>query len=289
MLTMKTIVDVGVVCLNLLLMVVVGMEVEAKHLRLVFKKKGLLTMILATQVVILPAIGYALIKIMNMPPDLNAGILLLAACPVGDIANFYVVLARANVVLSVVMSVSSIVLSMVTTTFIFHIYSYLLQEKFVFDVPMQKIILRLLLIMVFPLFVGMVIRNFKSKFVENYSNILRNICIVGLVGLVIYIILSQHERLAVEWQHTAIASGIFIVLSMAVGLAFAKSLGMDVSSVVTTGILFPVRNVALAIVIAITLLSHVEYTVFAVVYFLIEVPLLLSATLVYRIWWSRRD
>lgn len=286
---MKTIVDVGVVCLNLLLMVVVGMEVEAKHLRLVFKKKGLLTMILATQVVILPAIGYALIKIMNMPPDLNAGILLLAACPVGDIANFYVVLARANVVLSVVMSVSSIVLSMVTTTFIFHIYSYLLQEKFVFDVPMQKIILRLLLIMVFPLFVGMVIRNFKSKFVENYSNILRNICIVGLVGLVIYIILSQHERLAVEWQHTAIASGIFIVLSMAVGLAFAKSLGMDVSSVVTTGILFPVRNVALAIVIAITLLSHVEYTVFAVVYFLIEVPLLLSATLVYRIWWSRRD
>jgi len=39
--------------------------------------------------------------IMALPPHMSAGILLVAACPVGDIANFYNLLARANVALSV--------------------------------------------------------------------------------------------------------------------------------------------------------------------------------------------
>jgi ACR3 family arsenite efflux pump ArsB len=53
--------------------------------------------------------------------------------------------------------------------------------------------------------------------------------------------------------------------------------------------LFPVRNVSLAMVIAITLLNHVEYTVFAVVYFLVEVPLLMAAIAAYRWWFYQRD
>ena len=44
----------------------------------------------------------------------------------------------------------------------------------------------------------------------------------------------------------------------------------------TVGIGFAVRNVALASAVAITLLNHVEYAWFAVVYFLTEVPLLLG-------------
>jgi bile acid:Na+ symporter, BASS family len=282
--SMKLVIDIGVVCLNLLLMVVVGMELEGQHFRMVFKKKGLLIVILIAQVVLLPVIGYALTKVMNIPPYLNAGILLLAACPVGDIANFYVLLARANVAYSIVVSVLSVILSLVTMTFIFHIYSYLLQEQFIFAIPMPTVIVRLLLILVLPLLAGMGLRHFKPNFVEKYSSMLRTTCLVGLVGLIIYVVLSQHERLASEWQNTAITSGAFIVLSMAVGLAFAGSLGMDVKSVVATGILFPVRNVVLAMVIAITFLNHVEYTVFAVVYFLVEVPLVITAIAVCRRW-----
>jgi len=260
------------------------MEVEGQHFRMVLKNKGLLIITLAAQVVFLPAIGYTLSKTMEMSPYLNAGILLLAACPVGDIANFYVLLARANVVLSIVVSVLSVILSMITMTFIFHIYSFLLHEQFVFAIPMPTIIVRLLLILVLPLLAGMGIRHFKPYFVERYSKIMRTICLVGLLGLIIYIVMSQHERLASEWQNTAIASGVFIVLSMAVGLAIGKSLGMDVSSVFATGMLFPVRNVSLAMVIAITLLNHIEYTVFAVVYFLVEVPLLLASVIIFRRW-----
>ncbi len=50
----------------------------------------------------------------------------------------------------------------------------------------------------------------------------------------------------------------------------------------TVGVLFAVRNVALASAVAITLLNRIEYAVFAVVYFLTEVPLLLGVVAVFR-------
>ena len=50
----------------------------------------------------------------------------------------------------------------------------------------------------------------------------------------------------------------------------------------TMGMIFAVRNVALASAIAITLLNRVDYAVFAPVYFLVEVPLLLGTVTIYR-------
>ena len=50
----------------------------------------------------------------------------------------------------------------------------------------------------------------------------------------------------------------------------------------TVEIGFAVRNVALASAVAITLLNHVEYAVFAVVYLLTEVPLLFGVVAVFR-------
>ena len=46
--------------------------------------------------------------------------------------------------------------------------------------------------------------------------------------------------------------------------------------------------VSLALVIAIALMGRVEYAVFAVVYFLTQVPLMLVAVMAYRRLWSPR-
>jgi predicted Na+-dependent transporter len=68
------------------------------------------------------------------------------------------------------------------------------------------------------------------------------------------------------------------------GLAFGRLLRLWKGDGVTVGIGFAVRNVALAMAIAVTILNRIEYAVFAVVYFLTEVPLLLGAVTVYRMW-----
>jgi hypothetical protein len=73
------------------------MVLEGRHFREVMRRKGALVLIVVAQAVVLPALGFLLTRAMALPLDLSAGILLLAACPVGDIASVYTLLARANV------------------------------------------------------------------------------------------------------------------------------------------------------------------------------------------------
>src|SRR4051812_632804 len=93
---MKAVVDVGVFVVTVLMMVTVGMELQPRHFREVPRLKWFVCFLLVAPMLILPALALLLIRILALPPYLSAGILLIAACPVGDIANFYVLLARAN-------------------------------------------------------------------------------------------------------------------------------------------------------------------------------------------------
>ena len=81
-----------------------------------------------------------------------------------------------------------------------------------------------------------------------------------------------------------VVAAVFMGLALLAGLALARFLRLSKEDSVTVGIGFAVRNVALASAVAITLLNHVEYAVFAVVYFLTEVPLLLGVVAVFRCW-----
>jgi len=65
---MKGILDVGVVCVLVLMMGAVGMGLEGRHFREVLRRKGTLVLILLAQAVVLPALGFLLTRAMALPP-----------------------------------------------------------------------------------------------------------------------------------------------------------------------------------------------------------------------------
>jgi BASS family bile acid:Na+ symporter len=283
---MRTILDVGVVCVTVMMMGAVGMELEGRQFREVARRKGTLVLTLAVQAVVLPALGFLLIRVMALPAHISAGILLVAACPVGDIANFYTLLARANVPFSVTVNTLSILLSVATMAVTFEAYGLVLGEHFVFAVPTPTLILRLTLMVVLPVLAGMAIRRFRPEFVARHARTLRGAVLGGIASLLGYVMFNQRDRLAADWQHTAAAAAAFMMLALLAGLAVGRTLRLPAGEGVTVGILFAVRNVALASAIAITLLHRIEYAVFAAVYFVTEVPLLLGVVAGYRRWWA---
>lgn len=54
-----------------------------------------------SQFILLPALTFGLVLILNPPPTIAMGMILIAACPGGNISNFISSLAKANVALSV--------------------------------------------------------------------------------------------------------------------------------------------------------------------------------------------
>jgi BASS family bile acid:Na+ symporter len=278
----KTILDIGVLLVSVLLMITVGMELAPQHFSDVAKRKGILICLFAGQVVVLPLLGVILVRLLSLPPHISAGILLLAACPVGDIANFYTLLARGNIALSVTMNTITCLMSMLTMALVFAAYDLLWREQFVYAVPAPALVLRLTLMVAVPVLAGMMIRRFKPRWTVRYANLLRNASIVGIGFLLVYVMVTQHTLLKTDWQLTAISSTAFMGLALLLGAGFGWLLGLSAGDTLTVGIVYAVRNVGLAMAIAVTLLNQVEYAVFAVVYFLTEVPLLLGVAAVYR-------
>ncbi len=277
------ILDVGVFAATVLLMVTVGTELQIRQFaELVHLRKRVLFSVLFFPLVVLPVFGYFLTRMLALPAHLAAGILLLAACPVGDIANFYVLLARGNLALTVTMNTLTCLLAALTMGAVFWVYEHCLPTPFEFAVPPETLVIRMTLMAALPVLAGISLRRFAPKFVERRANTLRNISFAGIGFVLIYIFVTQRERVAAEWLQSSIVSAIFMCLAMLSGFLFAGVLRLNARDGFTTGVLFAVRNVGLALAIAVTLLGHVEYAVFGAVYFLTEVPVLLAAVAIYR-------
>jgi predicted Na+-dependent transporter len=116
---MKAAIDLGIFAIMVLMMMAVGMDLEPRHFRTTAPQKRILVLALVAQFILLPLLGLLLIRVISLPPYASAGILLLTACPNGEIVNYYTWLARANVALAITMSVTSLLLAVMTMPVIF--------------------------------------------------------------------------------------------------------------------------------------------------------------------------
>jgi len=284
---MKTVVDIGVLLVTLLMMVAVGLELEWRDFRDVADRKGALAVALLLPVVLLPALGFGVARVLVLPSHLRAGILLLAACPVGDIANLYTLLAQGNLVLSVTANGLSCLLSVATMAVVFALYDRLLGEHFA--LPALAFIVRLTLMVAMPVATGMVVRRWKPTWAFRYRTTVHNLCVGGIAFLVVYVLVNRWAQVVAEWRQAALAAVSFVGAALAVGLAVARLLRLSANDRIAVGIVFAVRHVALTTAIAVTLLNRIEVAVFSAVYFLAEVPLLLSVAAAHRRWFAGRS
>ena len=280
--TARTILDIGVIIITVLIMGSVGMELEGRNFRTVGQIKWKFLLTFAAQIVILPPLGFLLTRLLGLPVHISAGILLLAACPVGDIANLYTLLARGNVAFSVSMNAISCLMSVLTMALAFEVYDHLLHQHFIFSVPTPTLVIRLFLMIALPILGGMGIRHIRPEFVERQAINFRRASIAGVIFLLVYVLFAQQQNLKADWLQTALAGALFMGLALSIGYLFGNLLQLDFGHKITVAILFAVRNVGLATAIAVTLLGRVEWAVFGAVYFITEVPLLLAVVTVCR-------
>ena len=154
--------------------------------------------------------------------------------------------------------------------------------------PPTTLVAKLTLLVVAPLAVGMLLRKLAPILMARLAGPVRRCCIIGIVGLVITVIIVQRDKLASDWRPTLVGAFLLMTGAMCAGLALSAILRLPRRQVVTAAITFPVRNIGLAFAIAVTLLGRVEYAAVAVVFFLVEVPLLLTLVGGYRRWFHRR-
>lgn len=156
--------------LNILLGLVmfgVALEIRLEHFKKVLLKPNLPVLGLVSQFIVLPAITFVLAYFLHPPPSVALGMILVAACPGGNISNFISAQAKANIALSVVLTAFSTLLAIFLTPINFSFWGNLLPDAkhILNDIELNpfEMFRTVLIIIAIPVVLGLFVVHYFPK------------------------------------------------------------------------------------------------------------------------------
>lgn len=135
------------------------------------------------QFVVMPGLAYALCKLFNLAPEIAIGVILVGCCPGGTASNVITYMAKGNTALSVACTSVSTLLAPLLTPAIF----YLLASQWL-HIDAGSMFVSILQVVLFPIVLGLIIRSFFKKQVEQYIQIMPLVSVIAIVAIVAAII-----------------------------------------------------------------------------------------------------
>ena len=167
---------------------------------------------LLAQFIALPALTYGLVWLIRPQPSMALGMMLVAACPGGNISNFISLLARGNAALSVSLTAISTLLAVILTPLNFTFWAglyppaaNLLSEIYLSFPEMVKTVSLLLAL---PLVLGMYTRY---KWPEVAQKITRPIRILSLVFFAGFVVIALRNNFSIFTEYLGYIFGLVLV------------------------------------------------------------------------------
>jgi BASS family bile acid:Na+ symporter len=205
-----------------LLMFAVALDLKPADFRAVAKApKGPLVGI-ATQLLVLPAATFVLVQILDPIPSVKLGMMLVAACPGGNVSNFLVWLARGNTALSVGMTAITSSAAVLTTPFNLAFWASMDPDTRVLlaDIAIDpaQMFATILLILGLPLAAGMLVR---ARYPHLSAQIQGPLRIAGGMVFMGFIVLAFYKaRSYLTFDILPVLGIVIIHNTMAIGLGY---------------------------------------------------------------------
>jgi len=137
------------------------------------------------QFLIMPCIGWSVALLFRLPDELKLGVILVSCCPGGTASNVVCYLARANVALSVLMTMCSTLLAVVLTPYLTKAYASLAVPL---EVDAVAMVVTMMTIVLLPVLGGLVLNQLFGKhlgLVKRISPVVSVLVIVLIVGAIV--------------------------------------------------------------------------------------------------------
>lgn len=276
------ILETGVPLVAFLLMVAVGLDVGRDDLRRILAQRHVVVVATLAQALVLPAVALAIAA--ALPSAAIAGYLLLtAAAPGGGMSNVYVYLARANTALSVTLTAISCVAALVTMPAIFAIYDVLAGRRSDLSVPLGTLLIQLLVMAVIPVALGAWIRDRRPDLERRHGRRLRALTAAGVVVIVSIGVIQSASSLRTDIVAGGAAATVLAAAGMGAGWTLGVVLKLPPADRFTLLVEFAVRNLAIAMVIAVTFLHQPDFVAFGALALFGQASLLGLAVRSYRL------
>jgi len=279
----KNLIDVGLPLLIMLAMTVVGLELTLQDLRRVLQYPVHVAVALLGQVALLPLVAAVLILVLHPEPAVAGGLILAASAPQAMSSNYYCLLARADIALSVTLTAVSSALAVVSTPLLAGLaFSLLLKHEAGFDLPTGKVMQQVVTGLLLPVGAGMLLRHYAAGFVQRNRARFQRISLGAMLVMLVILSVDQAETIWRNLGSIVLIAALFTLVASALGLGLAKTLSWNREDTVTLVAAFPSRSLSIATLIAVNVLGRLEFLSFAVIFFVVQTLLLVPGMILSR-------
>jgi BASS family bile acid:Na+ symporter len=179
-----------------------------------------------SQFILLPLFTFILVWLFKPLPGLALGMILVAACPGGNVSNFFSALGKGNVALSVSLTAMASLLAVVFTPFNFEFWGGMLDNTSTLikkvDISFFQMVKLVFFTIALPLIIGLI---FKVKFPALTAKIdkpVRYLSFLILMAIIALAFASNYE-LFLKYYHYVIALVlVHNALALAIGYFFSR-------------------------------------------------------------------
>ena len=254
----------------IIIMLGMGLGLVKEDFKRIFLSPKAIVIGLANQLILLPLIGFALVSIFPLQPEIAVGVMLLAACPGGPTSNLISHLAKGDTALSVSLTAVSSLITIITIPFVVNFaLEHSLDAGHMIQLDPIKVIGQVLVITVIPIAIGMIIRNKNENFANKMAKPVKIGSAIVLALVIVGIIFKEKENFVSYFQQAGLVTLLLNLATMAVGYLTAKLFLLKKEQAISISIESGIQNGTLAIFIAVTLLNNSAYAIAPAVYSLI--------------------
>ncbi|MET7767137.1 bile acid:sodium symporter family protein [Nocardia sp. NPDC005366] len=233
---------------------------------------------LGCQVLVLPAIAFGLVVLVDLQPQLAVGVMLLAASPGGVTANLLSHLFRGDVALNVTLTAVNSVLSVVTLPVLTNIALAYFAPAGRDELGLQLTkVLQVFAIVLVPVAVGMLTRRAAPDFARGMDRPVRIVSIGFLAIVTVAAVFAERANILDYLFDVGVVVLAFAVTSLALGFWVPAAAGVARAQAVACSMEIGIHNSTLAMTIAISVLDDIRMAVPAGVYGIAMLPIALVA------------
>lgn len=242
-----------------------GLDLTIEDFRRVGKSPKAVVTALACQLLVLPAVCFGLVLVLDLPPLLAIGMLLLASSPGGTSANLFSHLFRGDVALNISLTAINSVLSLVTLPLITNFAIDYFDQSDSVSLPLAEVV-KVFAIVLVPVAIGMWVHRRSPEFSGRMERPVRIGSALILAALVVAILVDQRDHVTDYLADVGLVAALFCAISLLVGYAVPRAVGVTERQAIASSMEIGVHNATLAIYVAVEVLDETEASVPAAVY-----------------------
>lgn len=231
----------------------VSLGITTDDFKRLFKSPKILFTGIFSQFILLPFITFIFIKLVNPMPSIALGLMMVAACPGGNISNFLTQMAKGNSALSVSLTAFATLVSMVMTPFNLgfwgNLYAPTAEILQTVELDPWQLVKLVSLILGVPLIIGMLVRQKIPALASKLSKILKPISLVIFLSFIVIAFYDNFDIFINYIHYVLILVIAHNVIAILTGFYFAKAMRLSFTEQKTIAIETGIQNSGLGLLL----------------------------------------